>query len=128
MPALTPPWWDFFLDNLPVISELLEDESGQPIPASIKPTAAAIQGATETMPKLVDEDTPAPHIYTASDGSLLLEWRPPNLKFKMGFAADGHLFTLRDDMLGQGEWEYDVKDILKLRRAMLALKTPAAEE
>ena len=128
MPTLTPPWWNFFLDNLPVISSLLEDDSGQPIPASIKPTAAAIRGATETLPKLVDEDTPAPYIYTGGDGSLLLEWRPPNLKFKMGFAADGHLITLKDDPGGHGEFEYDVKDILKLRRAMLALKIPAAEE
>lgn len=118
MPTLTPLWWSFFLDNLPVISNLLEDDSDQPIPASIKPTAAAIRGATEMMPKLVDEDTPAPHIYTGADGSLLLEWRPPSLKFKMGFAADGHLVTLKDDPGGQGELEYDVKDIEKLRRAM----------
>ena len=95
---------------------------GKPAGDPVEPTAAAIQGATGTLPKLVDEDTPAPHIYTAPDGGLLLEWRPPNPKFKMGFAPDGHLVTLKDDPGGWGEFEYDVQDIEKLRRAMLALK------
>ena len=119
MPTLTPPWWDEFLEKLRKLTELPRDwdtYGAEPIDPS------CIQKVIETLPKLVNKNTPMPSPVPCSNGAIQIEWHTRRMDVEIEFTTDGRIDAFVKNLETNEEWEADINgDLLRLRRAMFPL-------
>jgi hypothetical protein len=115
-----PPWHGAVADQLNELAELPPDWNG---PHTNPPDRRAVEFAIATLDEVMQDDTPAPTVIPANDGSVQLEWHLHDIDLEMLVARSGALEVAYQDMRDpQNSWDITlVRELTPLIRAMAEL-------